>query len=107
MEGESGNSITWSPSDDHPESFTIYQNGTVIASGPWDGSPITVEVDGLSPGVYNYTLVVTDVGGNTVTDTVLIAVRDVGGTILILVLFGAGIAVVMIVVVIILRKRKT
>ncbi|TFH00844.1 MAG: hypothetical protein E4H14_19235, partial [Candidatus Thorarchaeota archaeon] len=76
IEGESGNSITWSPSDDHPKNYTIYRNDTVIVSESWNGSSITVEVDGLSYGLYNYTLVVTDMVGQTAIDEVLVTVVD-------------------------------
>jgi hypothetical protein len=73
-EGETGNSITWTPTDSHPASYTIYKDGVIHQSGDWNGSAITISVDGLSAGNYNYTLVVTDIGGNTATDTVMVTV---------------------------------
>ena len=78
-EGESGNSITWIPSDDYPKSYTVYRNSEVIISGAWNSSTesITISVDELSSWVYNYTLVVTDAGGNTAIDTVLVTVLDI------------------------------
>ena len=75
-EGTTGNTITWSPSDAHPSHHVVYRNGTEVASGNWDGSSITVNVDGLSVGVYNYTIVVYDTSGNCASDTVLVTVVD-------------------------------
>jgi hypothetical protein len=126
-EGETGNTIIWNPDDSHPKNFTIYKDGTVENSGSWDGSTITIDVDGLSPGVYNYTIVVYDLGGNSVTDTVVVTVNEVvitpttpttptttptptGGVelppeIMLLIIGGLGGAVVIIIIVALLRKR--
>ncbi|MBN2230461.1 MAG: right-handed parallel beta-helix repeat-containing protein, partial [Candidatus Thorarchaeota archaeon] len=73
--GESGASITWAPRDGHPSTFQIYRNGTSIASGPWGGGDIPIDVDGLGIGTYNYTLKVTDLAGNVKIDTVYVFVR--------------------------------
>jgi hypothetical protein len=124
-EGETGNSITWTPNDLHPKNFTIYKNGAVEDSGSWDGSAITIDVDGLSPGVYNYTIVVYDLGGNSVIDTVIVTVNEVvitsttpttptttptGGVelppeIMLLIVGGIGGAAVIIIIMILLRRR--
>ncbi|MHA2067534.1 MAG: LVIVD repeat-containing protein [Candidatus Thorarchaeota archaeon] len=76
VEGVTGNTITWSPSDLYPAAFEILKNGTSARSGPWDGSVISIDVDGLAFGVYNYTLIVSDDGGNTARDTVFVSVID-------------------------------
>ncbi|MCK4484377.1 MAG: hypothetical protein KAU89_06110, partial [Candidatus Thorarchaeota archaeon] len=79
-EGMTGNTITWTPSDAHPSRYVVYQNGTQVVSDSWDGSSITVEVDGLSVGVYNYTIVVHDTSGNWASDTVLVTVLPQAST---------------------------
>ena len=78
IEGETGNSITWSPSDRHPDSYEVFKNGTTIMDGKWNSTKetITVDIDGLSLGTYNYTIKVSDTGGNSVTDEVLVAVIE-------------------------------
>ncbi|MGY5862472.1 MAG: NosD domain-containing protein [Candidatus Thorarchaeota archaeon] len=73
--GSTGNSITWTPEDLFPQAYQIFRNDTEADSGPWDGSPITVSVDGLGIGTYNYTLTVSDEAGNLVIDTVFVYVR--------------------------------
>ncbi len=72
--GTTGHTITWSPVDDTPERFDIYRNGSLIESGSWDGSPIVLNVDGLSIGTYNFTLVVFDSLGHWTNDTVFVTV---------------------------------
>lgn len=69
-----GHNITWTPYDEHPSRFTIWLNGVVVLSGGWDGQPIMINVDYLSPGTYEYNLTVVDVGGNTVSDVVIVTV---------------------------------
>ncbi len=78
-EGETGNSITWTPYDASPESYVVYFEGVVIKSNSWNASDetINVSVDGLSPGSYNYTISVTDTDANTVLDTVFVHVNDI------------------------------
>jgi len=69
-----GHSITWSPFDDRPSEFTIQRNGTVVLSGGWDGNPIVINVDYLSPGVYEYKITVIDTSNHTVSDVVIVTV---------------------------------
>ncbi len=75
-EGTTGHVITWSPFDVCPDHYVVYRNGTLVASGLWNGSQISVSVDGLSLGCYNYTLVVYDEAGHSTVDTVFVTVVD-------------------------------
>jgi len=76
-EGTSGYSISWTATDNNPDSYIIYREGVVVDSGSWtSGVPITINVDGLTVGSYNYTIVVTDASNNTATDTVIVTVED-------------------------------
>ena len=74
--GTVGNSIVWTGVELHPDSYVVFRNGTVIMSGPWDGSSITVNVDGLLPGIYNYSVFVNDTSSNSDTDLVFVTVSD-------------------------------
>ncbi|TFG04057.1 hypothetical protein EU538_12890, partial [Candidatus Thorarchaeota archaeon] len=73
-----GHSIIWSPQDLHPQSYVVYLDDSPVTSGSWNSSSELIEivVDGHALGVYNYTVVVTDVGPNTAFDTVLVIVSD-------------------------------
>jgi len=71
---DTGHSITWMPIDLYPSSFKVLCNGTVILDSGWNGSSITVSVDGLELGRYNFTILVKDTSGNSVTDEVWVTV---------------------------------
>ncbi len=75
-EGTTGYTITWNPDDLHPESYTIEVNGVVASFGSWNSSEedISFELDAFTIGTYNVTLLVTDIGGNTVIDTVIVTI---------------------------------
>ncbi|MGM0687388.1 MAG: hypothetical protein ACQET3_10495, partial [Promethearchaeati archaeon] len=74
--GSTGHNITWTPTDELPDQYEVYRNGSLIDSGEWNGSPISLGVDGLDVGTYNYTLVVYDTSGNWVSDTVFVTVVE-------------------------------
>ncbi|MFW9870508.1 MAG: hypothetical protein ACFFEL_12855, partial [Candidatus Thorarchaeota archaeon] len=76
-QGETGNSITWSPIDLHPESYEIYRDSVLIRTGAWNSSSesISISVDGLTQGEYNYTISVSDIGGNSIADQVIVTVQ--------------------------------
>ncbi|MFW9806566.1 MAG: hypothetical protein ACFFFK_07545, partial [Candidatus Thorarchaeota archaeon] len=78
-EGDTGYSISWNPSDLHPVSYEIFRDGVLIRSGPWNssGESISISVDGLAPGEYNYTISVIDIGANSVVDQVNVVVQAV------------------------------
>ncbi|MFW9992466.1 MAG: hypothetical protein ACFFD4_10515 [Candidatus Odinarchaeota archaeon] len=73
-EGETGNQITWNPVESHPDSYTILRNGMEVESGEWDGSPISINVDGLEAGSYTYQLTVYDNSGYSASDNVVVNV---------------------------------
>ena len=75
-EGSEGHNITWQTSDAEPSNYTITRNETLVESGSWDGGNITVNVDGLSVGVYLYTCTVNDTVGQYASDTVMVTVTE-------------------------------
>ncbi|MDF1539418.1 MAG: hypothetical protein P1Q69_11010 [Candidatus Thorarchaeota archaeon] len=81
-EGTTGHEIVWTHSDSYPSYYELYINDVLDTSGEWDSSmpSIVVDVDGLSPATYNYTLVVYDQSGNPVQDDVLVFVLSTTDT---------------------------
>ena len=78
-EGETGNIINWYATDLHPATFTITRNDTSVDSGTWTSNTgYTINVDGLSPGVYAYTIEVSDKLGQIDSGTVLVTVLPLG-----------------------------
>ena len=103
-----GHRIEWSCSALYPVSYAIYFEGNEIESGDWDGNDISVDIDGLTPGSYIFTLYVTEIYGHTESSSVNVIVTDGSTTttplepiviIFILVLIGAvGVVVIVIIV---------
>jgi parallel beta-helix repeat protein len=72
--GRTGFSIVWEATDVYPASYEVFRNGMTVVSLSWTGDDIEVPIDGLDPGIYNYTIVVYDESGNQVSDTVEVEV---------------------------------
>ncbi len=75
--GISGTKITWTIGNFTPISYDLYRNSGLLESSSWPGgSEFSTEINNLFPGVYNYTLVVYDSGGDSVSDTVIVTIVD-------------------------------
>ena len=74
--GMTGYNITWTPLDADPTDYTVTNLSVLVVSGEWDGSPITVNLDGLVGGItYAFNCIVEDNSGNTNNDIVLVIVE--------------------------------
>ena len=115
IEGTTGNVVVWTPEDDHPDSYSVSFNGTVVDTGDWSGSRISVNVDGNAVGSNEVSITVYDASGNSATDMVNVTVIPliqeppvpmIDWTVLII---GAVVGGVIVVVAIIyyLRKKKS
>ncbi len=79
-EGDTGH-ITWikriSMFDAFPDfsdsKYSIYRNGTLLRSGTISYGSISVDIEGLSVGIYNYTLLVTH-KGHFASDTIIVQI---------------------------------
>ena len=74
VQESTGNVIVWQASDLNPVNYTVYRNGMVHDAGLWTSGNMTVDIDGLAAGVYNFTLCVFDVFLNSASDTVWVIV---------------------------------
>ena len=71
-----GNELNWIAIDENPTTYQILRDSIVIDSGVWiSGVPITLNVDGLSPGSYDYSIILFDEDYLTVSDSVLVDVE--------------------------------
>ncbi len=106
VRGETGNSITWSPSDEFPSSYVIQRGGVEVDAGSWDGTSISWSVDGLEAGTYQFTLIVVDTSGNSNTDSVIVTVNPTQMDQLILYGVIAIGALVVVIIGVFSQKRK-
>jgi len=74
--GDTGNEIDWAPTDVRPSSYEVFIDDVSTFTGSWNDTSehIILDVDGLAIGSYNYTCVVYDEAGNSVSDTVIVNV---------------------------------
>ena len=104
-----GNTIVWNPSDANPALYMVYRNNTMIGAGLWTGDNITINIDGLDVGTYNFTLYVFDFSANYAYDTVWVHVYTPSGVALDLVAIGIAAGAVLVVVLIgwvLIRSRR-
>jgi hypothetical protein len=74
---ESGNEIEWTISNFNPISYELFRDGGLLTSDTWPGEPmISFDIENLSPGEYNYTIVVYGDTGTVVSDTAIVTVVD-------------------------------
>ena len=70
--GELGHSVIWHPYDLNPDRYELYLEMVLVESGDWNGSAITLSLDGLGYYLYEFTIVVYDIAGNNASDTVIV-----------------------------------
>ncbi|MFW9982046.1 MAG: NosD domain-containing protein [Candidatus Thorarchaeota archaeon] len=118
-EGDVGNSIMWQATDDNPRAYQVVRDGGVVREGLWNSSSeqIVVYVDGLTPGLYSYLLIVYDAGDHMMSDSVLVTVlgtttttTPTGATSILdiptMVAVGVSIASVAFAVIVVVMARK-
>ncbi|MHA1636785.1 MAG: right-handed parallel beta-helix repeat-containing protein, partial [Candidatus Thorarchaeota archaeon] len=72
--GGSDQEIVWTVNDLNPDSYEVLLDEATHTSGSWDNGELTINVDGLSEGEHTLRLTVSDVDGNSVSDSVLVLV---------------------------------
>jgi hypothetical protein len=73
--GSTGNKISWTLTDDVPDKYMLFRDGTLLFSGSWiSSSKLTFNVDGLAIGVYTYELVANDSNNEIISNTVVVTV---------------------------------
>jgi hypothetical protein len=72
---QTGNNIVWIVTGSliEPRQYTVCRDATAVAAGVWNpGERVTVNVDGLYAGTYNYTITATSGDGGAIEDTVFV-----------------------------------
>ncbi|MGY5880626.1 MAG: NosD domain-containing protein [Candidatus Thorarchaeota archaeon] len=109
--GESDVILTWNISDAAPDTFSIWVDGVSQSSGTWESHMTSIGIHlsdlNLEVGEHTIELRVTDLGGNTVTDTVIVTVTAPADDITtLLLIMGAGGALLVVIVIIYVVKKK-
>jgi hypothetical protein len=72
--------LEWTCSDLSPDTYTIFQDNSILISDDWTDNEIEYSVSGLTEGEYNFTIIVFDVSGNNATNSILVTVNTVTTT---------------------------
>ena len=74
--GETGNFIRWNIFDiSNSGTYTVYKNGSTFKIGEWMNSvPVSINIDDLQVGNYNFTISVTDQNDNSKSNSVNVSV---------------------------------
>ncbi len=80
--GYTGQSLSWTATDPHPNTYTIELQGSGVVAGPtaWTSNvPIIYNIpDGIAVGNYTYTITFTDESGNSISESVTIIINSDG-----------------------------
>lgn len=77
FEGIMNNNITWIGIDNNPHIYVVRKNGVHYLNGTWEsGQKINITLDGLTIGVYTFTITLNDTSNNFIFDTVIISITD-------------------------------
>ena len=75
--GTTGNVIVITAFDYQPNNYSVFRDGDFVGEGTWQNDqPIEINIDGLEPGTYHYTIWVMDLWGNGVDVSVDVVVVD-------------------------------
>ena len=102
-----GETITWTVSDDFHYRYEIYVDDELLVSELWDGGSVTLGLDQFGVGIYTLTLSVFDGAGNEATDEVIMSVISfvLGGIGTELVMLASGVTFVCFIAIILVIKR--
>lgn len=115
--------FVWHADSYAPGDYQIKQDSAIISTQIWDGSPIAVDISGLSIGTYVFELMVRDHVGYQATDMVVVTIEEPTtttppttttntttptqpGDLTTLIIIGAAAGVIIIIVIIFLMKKK-
>ncbi len=74
--GETGLNISWTLSDLHPKNYTVYLDGSdFLFNSNWIDTPVVLLfLNGLTNGVHEFKIRVTDQAGNVAEDIIIVSV---------------------------------
>lgn len=110
VEGSIGNSITWELGCTIPYKYELHNGTSLPLTEYWNGGFISYNVDGLDPGVYNFTIVAYSAHFISLSDSVNITVISVEEyqlrTLTSLILVVSSIAFVFAISIVLCKRRS-
>ncbi|TFG04838.1 hypothetical protein EU538_11925, partial [Candidatus Thorarchaeota archaeon] len=76
FEDGTGQTVTWEVSDLNPGTYVVWVDGEEDSVGTWTSGILTLNLDGLTEGIYQYQIIVYDVDSNSDRDTIRVQVID-------------------------------
>lgn len=104
-----GNSLTWRIFDRSSKNafYLLYRDGILIYNQTWTSDKnITINIDGLTAGMHNFTIIVLDGWGASINHTVVVTVKPISIQIIIYVGVVTIIGIVVGIKIWIYQKRK-
>lgn len=74
--GSSTDSIVWTPNSSRPYSYMVTRDYALYEEGPWDGSPISINLNEAVLGSVLFIVMVWDTYGYMIEDAVTVSVED-------------------------------
>jgi hypothetical protein len=118
-------SFEWVGHSYAPADYQVKRDSAIIATHVWDGSPITVDISGLTVGTYVFELMVRDHVGYRADDMVIVTIEEPpttpeptttptspttpppGDLTMILIIAAVAGVIVVIVLIFLMKKKKT
>lgn len=71
------NNIIWEFVDNNPSYYELFTDISLSVNSTWEsGEPILYNVENLGAGIYNFTIIVYDLDGNSANDTLWVTLAD-------------------------------
>ena len=105
--GTTSYNLEWFADDLDPLDFRILMNGTLVSTGSWQGNKISLIVNHETPGIYNYTLILTDTQRNGECSITILRVRSPTQSRIAFTLIGFSLLPILLVFAYILKWWKT
>ena len=103
--------------------YLIERDSVLVEHEPWDGGPISINVDGLANGTYVFVIAVHDIVGYSAVDEVIVTVTEpatsptttptgpppppLDPTLLLIIGIAAAGVIVIVLVLIMVKKKKS
>jgi parallel beta-helix repeat protein len=105
VQGTTGNELLFWAFDSDPLSYEVWHDGVLVNSGPWDGRNLSVSVDLLGLGEYNFTVQVYDSQDGSTKAQCAVGVVEPDNSLLVASIGMTSIIIIILTAIFVQRKR--